>query len=48
MPGQKCPGKGTTGPRKLTGHEANGIELVRKPRWGLNGNPTGKRWVEGY
>jgi hypothetical protein len=48
MPGSECPGKSDTGPRKRIGHEANGIELVRRSRWGLNGIPTGKRWADGY
>jgi len=46
MPASECGGKRNPGPSKRIDHEADGIESMRKSRWGLNGNPTGKRGVE--
>ena len=43
----KCGGKRTSGSSKRSGHEADGIEPERKPRWGPNDIPTGKQGVEG-
>jgi len=34
-----------TGLSKRIGHEANGIESMRRSRWGLNGSQTWERWA---